>query len=376
MVTYNLKGKEKDSKKYYDVANNISKKIINNVIITGEDFLLDYMKYIKDNEIESVRTIEEYSLEILLIGVLISEYMNNGRAFEGKSVKIFVALNGLRNTNEKLKPCIDKIRGELIYKILKKQKGGESAHTLYDFYLVIRWMEAVGDFEEELKRLKGWYEFLKSEDQELVEEFFIYCKEITRWMYKVCKDEFENYLGNVEKYLFLYEKEHKEKEDFIFCGRGKIQYYLNIIGANIMNEVYKGEFIKSKEKRVYVPACMKINVNSCQSIRTTEGYKCMKCNKKCSVNYLMEFGESKGFKTMIIPHQTTLFNIGGKEDVGVIGVACILNLLSGGWKALRMGFKPQCVPLEYCGCSQHWCKEDIPTEINYTILKERLSISK
>ena len=86
MVTYDLKGKEKNSKKYYETAREISKKIVRNIMITGEDFLSDYMKYIEDNKIESLRSSEEYSIEILLIGVLMLEYMDNGRAFMNKSV--------------------------------------------------------------------------------------------------------------------------------------------------------------------------------------------------------------------------------------------------------------------------------------------------
>ena len=46
LVTYDLKGKEKNSKKYYETAREISKKIVRNIMITGEDFLSDYMKYI------------------------------------------------------------------------------------------------------------------------------------------------------------------------------------------------------------------------------------------------------------------------------------------------------------------------------------------
>ena len=49
----------------------------------------------------------------------------------------------------------------------------------------------------------------------------------------------------------------------------------------------------------------------------------------------------------------------------------ILNLLSGGWKAIRMGFTPQCVVLEYCGCAHHWCEKDVPTEINYSVFRDK-----
>ena len=73
----------------------------------------------------------------------------------------------------------------------------------------------------------------------------------------------------------------------------------------------------------------------------------------------------------VIPHETNLLNAKREdnEKIGIIGIACVLNLISGGWKALRLGFIPQCVILEECGCSNHWLKESKMTAIN----EERLS---
>lgn len=103
----------------------------------------------------------------------------------------------------------------------------------------------------------------------------------------------------------------------------------------------------------------------------------MKCNKRCSVRTITLIGESKGFDSRIIPHQTSLFDIRGKNEIGVVGIACILNLLAGGWKAIRMEFIPQCVVLEYCGCAHHWCEKDVPAEINYSVFREKfIKISK
>ena len=288
-----------------------------------------------------------------------------------KSVHLYVGLNELRNYNERFKPFIDKLRGKFINRTLTKKKKGINNYTLYDFYLVIRWMEAVGDFQEELKRIKGWYLFLESEDDEFVEEFLIYCEEIAKWVCSVCENKFSNYLTNVDNYLNSYKETHKEKEDIIFCGKSKNQYYLNIIGAEIMNEVYKDRFVSCKEKKVYLPTCMRKNKESCKSIKTAGGFKCRKCNKGCSIRTITLIGESKGFDSMIISHQASVFDIRGKNEIGVVGIACILNLLSGGWKAIRNGFIPQCVVLEYCGCEQHWCEKDIPTEINYSIFREK-----
>ncbi|WP_278244952.1 hypothetical protein [[Clostridium] dakarense] len=42
----------------------------------------------------------------------------------------------------------------------------------------------------------------------------------------------------------------------------------------------------------------------------------------------------------------------------------MLNLISGGLKAKSLGYIPQCVVLDYCGCKSHWHTDGITTDIN------------
>ncbi len=59
--------------------------------------------------------------------------------------------------------------------------------------------------------------------------------------------------------------------------------------------------------------------------------------------------------------------------IGVVGVSCVLNLISGGWMLRERGGIPaQCVLLDYCGCKNHWHEEGITTSLNLTYLKELL----
>jgi len=51
----------------------------------------------------------------------------------------------------------------------------------------------------------------------------------------------------------------------------------------------------------------------------------------------------------------------------------IINLLSGGWKAKRIGLIPQCVLLDYCGC-KHWHENGIVTNININELLSKIKV--
>ena len=62
---------------------------------------------------------------------------------------------------------------------------------------------------------------------------------------------------------------NKYREDFLFCSRKEVEYHLNMVGAQIMNEAYRKEFLKTKEKGLLLPSCMRIkDEKNCKAIKT------------------------------------------------------------------------------------------------------------
>jgi uncharacterized protein len=50
--------------------------------------------------------------------------------------------------------------------------------------------------------------------------------------------------------------------------------------------------------------------------------------------------------------------------VGVAAVACMLNILPGGYEMRARRIASQCVPLDYPGCEKHWTNAGVPTNAN------------
>jgi hypothetical protein len=48
----------------------------------------------------------------------------------------------------------------------------------------------------------------------------------------------------------------------------------------------------------------------------------------------------------------------------LVAVACLLNLVPGGYEMRELGLNAQCVLLDYCGCIKHWHPEGFPTDLN------------
>ena len=123
------------------------------------------------------------------------------------------------------------------------------------------------------------------------------------------------------------------------------------------------EYLKTKKKLVLLPAYMRIHQNKCRAFQGDTGYQCGDCNSQCPINRYTKLGQELGFQVYMIYHQSEAFkNADIKEGtIGIIGVTCALNLIAGGFNAKDLGFVPQCVLLDYCGCRDHWTREGIVT---------------
>lgn len=152
-----------------------------------------------------------------------------------------------------------------------------------------------------------------------------------------------------------------------------------MVGAQLLNEAYQKEFSHTEKRVIFLPGCMTAHEKGkCQIKESYGAYKCQGCTKDCSVNQIQQIASLFQAETVILYHESSLNRQKVTKEqgkVGVIGVACVLNLVSGGFKAKRLGYVPQCVLLDYCGCSQHWSKKRLVTKLNQTQLRTILSRS-
>ena len=370
-LPYNLKGNNITSDKFYKDIKVISKNMKIELLSKGNGYLEDFMKYVLDKNIEQVRSKEEYGMELLLLGVLLKEYSQYGGVLSRSMALPLSILNSARQS-EKYKNKIDKVRGYLISNILckTKAKGKNNLNRL------IAWLSESGDFVEEVYRLKTWEKFLQGSNSEYRNKVIEVAFKLTDKLEEICEEPLKPYMKDYDKFISGADDSYKNREDILYCTKGKIQYYFNMVCSQIMNEVYKERFLSCKYKKVFVPACMKQQEKPCAAINSKFGYKCRQCNCNCNVNKINMLVKKASVEVCIIPHETIINTLSKteKDEIGIIGIACVPNLMSGGWKALRLGFIPQCVLLDSCGCKKHWLKQGKMTEINMVELCEVLKI--
>jgi hypothetical protein len=247
---------------------------------------------------------------------------------------------------------------------------------------LLEWLEATGEFSQEVRRLRRWQAYLTGLPQAEASKVLVNAVTLAAWFDVRSTEALGKYTPDVERYLNEVRPGRYWHEDVIFCGRRRIEYHMNMVGAEIMNRVFREGFIRTSSKIVFLPGCLRLlPEEKCRAAVSGEGLYCTGCTAGCSVSKITALGRRHGFKAFIIPHESSISS--GKygkqtfdKDTGVIGIACVLNLIAGGWMLKEMGIPAQCVLLDYCGCKNHWSREGIPTEIHIGKLLEIMGIGR
>ena len=372
MITYSLKSESSDYEKYYFTIKKLGDDLIDKALNKSSKYIDDFKLYLKSKNIEDPKDSKYYSIEIILIGVLFREYKDYILNFKPYLSPIYNILNKSRNS--KFKPQIDVIRGRINTSLYSKSQKLDNPYTLNNFSRLIKWLDATYDFKDEVLRLNIWHQFLKEKasQTDYIREFFNLTDYLASYLKYIGDENLKCYLPNLDNYLNSYLKTHKNKEDIVYCGKTSIQYYFNMILSEVMNDIFREDFLNTDKKIVFLPGCMTQTHTPCKRISTSYGGKCKHCSRDCNVNRIDSLGDKYNFDVYIIKHETTLSSLDTKnnKNIGIVGIACIPNLITGGFKALRLGFMPQCVLLDYSGCSNHWLDKRSMTSINEKRLLE------
>ncbi|MBA9084239.1 hypothetical protein FHR92_000693 [Fontibacillus solani] len=377
-ITYSLYGNTAGTQEYYRDASAMADELIDK--INGERTLKEFSRFTEDNGLESLDDLV-YALEFVMIGVLFNKYGNRGSLLHKLGGKILARVYALKSTGKVARSVVEGLKG-IVNTTLLPQKGRSSSVASFidvkQFSKLIGWLHATGEFEQETKRLEVWACFFRGIPSRDSSRMLVSAVQLADWFENRSLELLGAYTCNVDSYIDNHQTRLKWKENQIFCARARVEYHLNMVGAELMNRAFHNDFVNTKEKRVLLPICMREKgEEQCRSVQTEHGYVCKGCAKDCQVNAITALGNHHNFKVYMIPHASTAFGHQheDKGNTGIVGVACPLNLISGGYKAKELGYEPQCVLLNYCGCARHWHETGIVTNIELERLKTMLHVS-
>jgi uncharacterized protein len=378
-ITYSLSGNENDSVNYYNDIARFGDNLLPKLEESLGVLINRLIEYICDNNIEQARSREIYLFEALMLGTFWNVYGGYASGTDKSSVRLMHHTAQLRKHGGLKRRFADTIRAGFAYRLL--EKSDNSGLFLFpdtaNLRKLINWMQATGEFQREAARFSNWLSFFETETSTYT--FINIC--IIRGFASTFKKESKEILGkytqHVDRFVNRTIPGRLFREDKISVNRLRVEYHLNMLGAYIYNRALFDEFITTERKVVLLPACMKAKPpQSCKASGSGLGETCAGCSESCMINRITQTGRKYHFKVEIVKHSSDISL--GKQNIppgtGLVGVACVATVISGGLELVNNSIPAQCVLLDHCGC-KHWCNKPVATSVNIPELLNRLGIN-
>lgn len=342
----------------------------------------EFRDFIDQQKIEPTRSLEEYLIEYIMIGLYWQKYAGYASGLSNSVKNISDILYYASQSSKSLKEPVKKLRGMLAHRYLRKKDNSyELVPIVENFDRLIKWLDATKDFGEEVKRLNNWHLFFKSKSPIYISRFLSTNKEITVRFTEIAKKNLSIYTKGVKPFTDNIHKKYKDRDDVIFCSRTEDEYLFIMIATEIMNRSQRTTFDEAPVKIVLLPDCMSMPpAGSCRAVLSDlMDMTCKGCNAQCQINIIKKKLDKRNMDVRVVSQKTSFPMLINKyaeiPGVAIVGVACILNVLAGGYQMISAGIPAQLMFLDFCSCMKHWPGINQPTEVNQEELFRKLEIS-
>ncbi len=357
---------------FYGALATFSSSLLDKINDGYGQYIRDYARFLNERAFEPRRSHEEYCVEFLTLGMVWSRYSGASSKSPGFLVTFLRLLYRIRKKHTRMKKVIDPIRGKLTGRFIVPSIDKPHRHIQPNpatFSRLLGWLDSTGEFEHEVKRLKNWELYFGERPTTQLQESVESASGLFEWFSREAFEVLGEYVEGVKPFLSEIHPTYRGREDEIFCGKKEAEYLLNMVGAEIMNRGFADEFRKTTRRTVLLPACMRAQPEDlCRAVQTGMDICCSGCMKHCNINRMRLKGIESGFEVFIVPHTSSftrwLKRWENNREHGIVAVACLLNIVVGGYEMRELQIPSQCVPLNYSGCKKHWHEQGIPTTVN------------
>jgi hypothetical protein len=136
------------------------------------------------------------------------------------------------------------------------------------------------------------------------------------------------------------------------------QYYLYMLEIEIINRLNAHQFRAASAKVAFLPHCLRDLDADCRAAQRDLDYVCKGCTDSCNVNHASKLLRLHGVKPYIwmTADLRALFRKAQSEgkSLGVLGIACIPELIRGMRMCLKHDVPVVGVPLDANRCARWW----------------------
>jgi len=154
------------------------------------------------------------------------------------------------------------------------------------------------------------------------------------------------------------------------------QYYLYMLEIELVNRINKEKFLSSNFRIAFLPHCIRDLSRECLSKPDEIDYVCKGCSKICNINAVSKLLKSKD----IAPYLWMTAELGPLfkslkikyENFGVLGIACIPELINGMRTCLGKNIPVVGIPIDANRCAR-WMGKFHDNTVNLQKLEKLLS---
>jgi uncharacterized protein len=381
-LIYSLENGSDNAEKYYEDVKRFTNVVMQVCEEQAGDLVDEYLLYHTGiNPGQKLLSRNEYLFEALLLGVYYRRY---GGYTKGTNYVTRVFMQGLASLRRKggvSKQLADSVRGRFGMALLmnEKYKHRFLFPSITNLQRLIHWLEATAECRHEAKRIRKWYQFLKSLSAIESSVYLSVAGQLADWFEAYAEKKMGAYTLHVNDFLEKVRTTYKHREDAISVNKTSVEYHLNMLAAEVINKGHRDDFMKTGKKVLLLPPCMRGSAAAgCKaSVNSTGGDKCKGCNENCAINSYNKLGKQHGFEVLIMHHASRppdWLKNNSNAQTAVVGVACLTNLVAGGWLLQELNTPAQCVVLNSSGCI-HWHKTAFATKLNEKELLRKFTVN-
>jgi hypothetical protein len=154
------------------------------------------------------------------------------------------------------------------------------------------------------------------------------------------------------------------------------QYYLYMIEFELINRVHRQEFLGARYKIALLPYCLRETQEDCKAEPDRLDYRCRGCRKGCYINHVSQLLREHQVEPYIWRRTklNTMLRALVQEHgtVGVMGIACIVQLVMGMRRCMKAHLPVVGIPLNANRCPR-WMGEFHDNSVDLNALEKLLA---
>jgi hypothetical protein len=157
------------------------------------------------------------------------------------------------------------------------------------------------------------------------------------------------------------------------------QYHLYMLEVELTNRLFVSEFTRADRKIALMPYCLQDFSVKCKSEKKYFDYQCRHCSPGCFQNWASRILEEYHIEPFIWMggdmKQLAKYTLKEKRTFGVLGIACVPELISGMRNCRKNNIPVVGIPLNANRCIR-WFGEFFPNSIDLAELERLLASGK